>query len=483
MKLIFAEYGFKKEEIKDTFKYIMDHLVEKDQAEIIGNTVVFKNFTGILETNKDRYLIIPRKLAEHFCLIDENGKPLSNFYHIYTNKFEKFLNYILEKLLKEQIIYTVGLAKFPVEESTLNDSKIFKLLLLLEKKDELINSLQLILSNPHRKLFEYKTYKSLEEISYINSEVITDICQSPERLYQTENGIFEYKGQKYSPISVLQYEVDETYDTLENRFVKLFLKELENILSEDLKDFQFILELQMIKENIEYALQSDIFSRVGDLSIFPSSSQVLMKKAGYREIFQIYRLLHISYIPKFFKDLDLAFSLKDMATLWEYYVLVKLLEEFKKEFGNYKVEIDFEPKKIGKTIYDKAKFSFNNGLVLHFQATKYTYSRLEFRPDFLIYFDDKNKKIVFDAKFRLFDNNNKSDIFKNMHYYRDGLQLDAAIAVCIGKENGEFYYENNNTESFNLTKVLKSLKNNSKKELKGIGYLTISIKEVYNETK
>ncbi|WP_163329513.1 DUF2357 domain-containing protein [Desulfurobacterium thermolithotrophum] len=428
-----------------------------------------------------KYLVIPKKLARHFGLVDEEGKPLSNFYQIYIDKFEKFLSYILENLSKEHIIYTISLSNFPVEESKLSDTKIFKLLLLLEKKNELINSLQLILSNPHRKLLEYKTYKSLEEVSYIDSEVIIDICQRPEGLYQTENGILEYNNQGYSPISVLQYEMDETYDTLENRFVKHFLKELENILSEDLKEFLFIPELQAIKENIEYALQSDIFSDVGSLNIFPSNSQVLIKRLGYREIFQIYRLFHLSYVPRLFKDLDMAFSLKDMATLWEYYVLIELLRELKKEFGEYTVEVDFQLRKKGKTEYEEAKFKFKDGLTLYFQKSEKAYSKIEFRPDFLIYFTDK--KLVFDAKFRIFENN-KKDIFQNMHYYKDGLQLDAAIAVCLGNAMGEFCYEGDNSnciENFNLSKVLGSLKN--RRSLKGIGYFTMAIKESYNETK
>ncbi|WP_457567167.1 DUF2357 domain-containing protein [Desulfurobacterium sp.] len=470
MELFFSEKGFDKKAFVSK-QDLLKHLEEKEQIKIIGDTILFNNFTGILKTDNNKYLIIPKKLANIFKLTDNNNKIKEDFYERYINKFESFLTFIVRKLSRENILYTTSLFKFPVKENKTNSSKIFKLLLLIEMKKTLVNATQIILSSPHKKLIQYKTHKNLEEINHIDSEVIIDLCHHPERLYQTENGILEHKNQTYSPISVLQYKVNETYDTTANRFVKYFLKELESILSKDLNNFLFFDELREIKENIVYALQSDIFSRVKSLTLFPSSSQVLMKKPGYREIFQIYRLLHISYIPKVFKDLDLAFSLKDMATLWEYYVLVKLLEEFKKEFGNYKVEIDFKLRNEGKTVYDEAKFSFNNGLILHFQASKYAYSTLKFRPDFLIYFN--NKKLVFDAKFRLFDNN-KSDILKNMHYYKDGLQLDAAIAVCIGigKEKGTFWQKNNKEEiDLSLKEIFKIVKSG----LKGVGHFNLNM--------
>ncbi len=473
MKIHFAEEPLKLE--KEEFeakKEILNFLQQKDQIEIHENFIFFKNFTGIFEANNEKYLIIPKKLAKHFELVNENNQSIPNFEEKYNELFEKFLKYILKGLSKEKITYTLSLSHFSVEESHLNESNIFKLLLLLEKRDELINSLHLILSNPHRKLVEYETYKNLNEVSYIDSDVIVDITQTPERLYETQNGIIEYENKKYSPSTVLQYETEETFDTLENKFIKYFLKEVETVLSEDLKDFMFLSELQELKDEIEYTLQSDIFSEVGELNYFPSNSQVLMKKSGYREVFQIYRLLHLSFVPKIFEDLDMAFSLKDMATLWEYYVLIEILKEFKRAFGKYEVQIDFKQKTEQGTIYDYAKFNFKNGLILEYQTTKWSYSDLKFRPDFYIEFIEyKEKTYIFDAKFRIFDLNSKKDILKNMHYYKDGLKTEFAVAVCFGDEkNGEFWNINENKEFINsFFEII------NKENLNGVGYLDLKL--------
>ncbi|WP_081826583.1 DUF2357 domain-containing protein [Persephonella sp. KM09-Lau-8] len=458
------------EDLEDT-KEILEYLKKKEQIDIQENFIFFKNYTGIIETKSKNYLVIPKKLAKHFNLINEKDEPIENFEKTYDKKFEQFLKYILQKLSKEHIIYSLSLSHFPVEESKLNESSILKLLLLLNKKDELIGSFYLILTNPHRKLIEYESYKNIDEVSYVDSDVIVDIIQNPERLYETSNGIIDDQGKRYAPSTVLQYETEETFDTLENRFIKHFLKELENILLNELKDFMFLDELKELKNEVENMLQSDIFSEVGDLNYFPSNSQVLMKKSGYREIFQIYRLLHLSFVPKIFEDLDMAFSLKDMATLWEYYVLIKILKEFKEKCGNYKVEINFKEKSKYKTNYEEAKFRFKNRLILYFQKTKKSYANVEFRPDFLIEYNGKS--YVFDAKFRIFKDN-RPDILKNMHYYKDGLKLNSAVAVCLGEDKkGSFWVvdktDKNDKDLFSLLEIINN------EELKGIGYINLKL--------
>jgi predicted component of viral defense system (DUF524 family) len=455
---------------------VLNHLVEREQIELQSDFIVFKNFTGILELNEKTYLVIPKKLAKSFGLIYENEKPKPNFENRYKQLFENFLTYILNELSRERLIYTLGLAKFPVDESRPTEGKIFKLLLLLEKWEEIVNSLQLVLSIPHKTLVERESYKPLNEVDYVDSEVVRDIVQHPERLYEAEEGFVEYFGKRYAPATVLQYETEESFDTPENRFVKHFLKELEYFLTTELREFTFLKPLKVLKEEIEYAIQSDIFASVGDLTFFPSSSQVLMKKAGYRELYQIYRLLHLSFVPKIFQNLDLAFSLKDMATLWEYYVLTELLKELKKEFGTYEILIDFEEKTRNGTIYEEAMFKFKNGLNLHYQKTLKSYSRLEFRPDFYIEF--QGNRYIFDAKFRYFESNRK-EILQNMHYYKDGLKTEFAVAVCFGNSRGGKFWDSMEEKEFEITSAVELLK---KKTFNGIGFLNLKFPlEVLNE--
>ncbi|KAA0257291.1 DUF2357 domain-containing protein [Deferribacter autotrophicus] len=446
--------------------HLFEYLNVEEKISYNKDVLIVNNFCGYLT---ESILIIPRKIKN--LLIKEELNNSDDIKKSYDEFFSKFLNYILREISKGDIIYTLSLADFSVNESEPINSDILKLSVLLNKRDQLLSSVQLILSNPHRKLTEYEEYKPLSEVSNIDANILINITQNPQCYIETDEGILEINNKKYSPTTVLQYSNEESFDTLENRFVKKFLKELSAILK-DLYSKFLLKELEDMNNEIEKALNSYIFSEIGELNIFPSYSQVLQKKSGYRELFQIYRLLHLSFVPEFFKDLDMAFSLKDMATLWEYYVLVELLKELKKEFGEYKVKLDFVEKNQGKTIYEEAKFKFENGLILNFQSTKYSYSGLPFRPDFLIEFKDKNKKVVFDAKFRIFENN-KKDILQNMHYYKDGLKLNSATAVCLGNKNkGKFWQINENDKK---PEELNSFIDCLEKALNGIGYIDLKL--------
>jgi predicted component of viral defense system (DUF524 family) len=219
------------------------------------------------------------------------------------------------------------------------------------------------------------------------------------------------------------------------------------------------------------------------MTYFPSNSPVLIKKTGYREILQIYRLLHLSFIPKMYQDLDhtlnIAFSLKDFTILWEYYVLVELIKELKSYFGGFKININFEEKTYEKTKYEYAEFEFNKGLKLYYQKSITSYSGFEYRPDF--YIEYNSKKFIFDAKFRFFENNSeerKKEIINNMHYYRDALGATFAVAVCLAEDKKKeciFWSLNKNFATQNNINSLSELINNCNK---GIGIYKLPLPEI-----
>ncbi len=445
--------------------------IDKIDSDEKDKKIYLENFCGYLTEN---VLIVPGKIKdwlENEKYIDTNTKTA------FDSLFYSLQNYILKELQKEDLIYALSIANFPVEESTLCDSKIFKLLVLLNKKDEIIDALYFILANPHRKLVEIEEYKRFDQVEVMDANILTDILSNPQFLYKTPNGIIE---KQYSPIKVLQYNNYETYDTQENRFVKHFLKELDYVLSYELEEFLRLEALQELKSETEFVLNSDIFSEVSTLSYFPSNSQVLMKRTGYRQVFQIYRMLHLAYVPKFFEELDTAFSLKDMATLWEYYVLIRTLKILKAKFGNYKTKVSFVPKSQENTMYEYAEFEFEKQFKLFYQKTLTSYSKLHFRPDILI--EKDNKKYILDAKFRIFENNRR-DILLNMHYYKDALKVQSAVALSLGQkeENGELYDEKEDTkedEKKDKEILFKNIFYILAQDFRGVGYINLTLDEV-----
>ena len=131
----------------------------------------------------------------------------------------------------------------------------------------------------------------------------------------------------------MQYTPEETFDTLENRFVKLVLRILikaidkcdkyinDTIAAESTKNKKEDMEnkrktLSHLKSEIEQVLSGWIFNGVGNLNVNPSNSQVLIKQPGYKELLNIWRLLGMSYVPSFITSLEMAFELKRMDLLW-----------------------------------------------------------------------------------------------------------------------------------------------------------------------
>jgi predicted component of viral defense system (DUF524 family) len=272
------------------------------------------------------------------------------------------------------------------------------------------------------------------------------------------------------PKRVLQYNNFESVDTTENRFIKLFLNQLTVTIDELIKYTEKIpiqrIFLRSIKSEIDNFRGDFPLDEVGELKLFPYNSQVLLKRDGYKELFYLYNRLHHSFKPSFLQNLDNAISLKDISSLWEYYVMSKLIEQF----GEIKSQSLEENLQVKDETYERASIEFASGLKLLYQHTLNSYSGIPFRPDF--YIEYKGKRIVLDAKFRVLETN-RTEIFKNMHYYKDSLNLDSALAIVIGKDqSGEFYSELDG--SFKIDSFENIF------DYKGIGYLSLDLTELLN---
>jgi len=245
---------------------------------------------------------------------------------------------------------------------------------------------------------------------------------------------------RYAPLEVSQYTAEETFDTLENRFVKLILrifmrtidKCVKYIDENKSKDDKIAAEgmenkkkeLIHLKNEIEQALSGWIFSGVGNLNANPSNSQVLAKQPGYKELFNIWRLLGMSYIPSFITSLEMAFELKRMDLLWEYYIFSKIIGEFK--VMKYKCEVKLES---GNKEGEMEKYVERDSINLNFSNGKQNVG-LSYQPkikveaigkgtlipDFLV---EGGKRLAIDAKFMLKENVPTGDLSKYLTTDRD----------------------------------------------------------------
>ena len=104
----------------------------------------------------------------------------------------------------------------------------------------------------------------------------------------------------YTPQEIAFLQPEETFDTAENRYVKYFLEECE-LIAEQLatrlatrKKPSAAREAASWAERIDQMLAHPQWASVGPLRQFPSNSQVLQRRQGYREVFKFDMALRLS---------------------------------------------------------------------------------------------------------------------------------------------------------------------------------------------
>jgi predicted component of viral defense system (DUF524 family) len=401
--------------------------------------------------------------------------------------------------------------EFYTEEYSYPPSPVFILHTLAHNAEAIIQALQTIWHNPYRKLATEERWVYLNEAKHVDEDTIIMMLKHPEYLH-------EYRGEelahlaeflknnatdtKYLPLKVYQRQFIETLDNPENRFIKKFMDiilywcdELErlNILKEDSSHKK---QIERLRNYVRYLRADPLFADVGEMTIFPASSQVLLKRDGYRECLNIYRLLHLARIP-IFNKIQEAIDNRRIDQLYEFWCFFKLSEMLAKVINGEGAKPVFRIKEgpqgglEGETEADLGK-----GYKLVYNKTWEGYT-FNFRPDFLLIkkdVKDEKLEVVFDAKFRFdlreldkdkdlkkFEEAEEEaigegnlekvvkveDVYK-MHTYRDALQCRASIVVYPGdKDKGHCYYvSREKKENCSLSEIIENLE--------GVGFIGLN---------
>lgn len=396
--------------------------------------------------------------------------------------YPNFLRSLIDDLIRHLVSLPFDWAAptgFMTEEHPQPQSPIFVLHVLAQKANEIRYALQTILRNPHRRLVTEERWVRLNEASSVDADTILMMLQHPEFLHPCRSSALatlttRLKGK--APERVFERRVTETLDTPENRFVKRFMDiilfwcdELERLGYWE-KAVRHRDELGEMRDFVRFVRADPLFAEVGEMEIFPASSQVLLKRDGYRECLQIYRLLHIARVPIFDRIQD-AIDNRRIDQLYEFWCFFKLAEKLAEKLeeklaGSKQVEFKPTLQPTDGSLQWGLKAQLSNDLNLvynkqfeHGKCGMSSYS-VPLRPDFSVLKKDGQVQVVFDAKFRFdvqdwdkvaiddeMDDAQKegdmerlakhADICK-MHTYRDALQCRAAIILFPGTK-GKFY--------------------------------------------
>jgi predicted component of viral defense system (DUF524 family) len=291
------------------------------------------------------------------------------------------------------------------------------------------------------------------------------------------------------PERVFERRVTETLDTPENRFIKRFM-DIVLYWCDELQRLNYWQkaqshqpDLQTLREFVRFLRADPLFADVGELEIFPASSQVLLRRDGYRECLQVYRLLHIARAPIFDRLQD-AIDNRRIDQLYEFWCFFRMAEELAKILGNGQqphfstLESDEGGLRHGLSAELGNGYQlFYNRTFSHGKGSGHSYS-VSLRPDFSL-MKGGQPLVVFDAKFR-FDERDiqpsqpleeemddaqqegdterlakHADICK-MHTYRDALKCRAAVVVFPGTQRLFFRTNGKREGDFSLSDIVQN---------------------------
>ncbi|WPD18586.1 DUF2357 domain-containing protein [Thermaerobacter composti] len=247
---------------------------------------------------------------------------------------------------------------------------------------------------------------------------------------------------------VWQARPEETHDTPENRFVRHFAEQLREAIAQvqrAVSDARLREDgIGVLGEAMATLERAAWWPEVGPLGVMPVSSHVLLKGEGYRELYRLYPLFLLGRLP-FSGDLGEAIANRDIATLYEWWCLFRLVKELGEICGPpggepWSTSEDRGPQALG--------VRFADGTVLRYQSWcrggRGSYS-VSMRPDFIIE-HPRRGRICVDAKFsfRLVTDElgpdeeadperhpTRRDLM-TIHAYRDALRCRAAVILYPG---------------------------------------------------
>lgn len=218
---------------------------------------------------------------------------------------------------------------------------------LLEQADaseRLLPALQQVLHDPHRRFQQSTESVGLDVARRVDVPALVSLVAGRyplTKLSEPSSLPLAVALRGHLPDRVDETQVQATYDTAENRFVKTFL-DLARGVADGLRRVvrsrqpqdaflrRLLMDCDAVERKLEPIVRHSLWRDVGPLVHLPASSTVLQRRRGYREIYRIYAKLglatRVALPPHVVRDL---LELKDVALLyelWSYFMLVRELK-------------------------------------------------------------------------------------------------------------------------------------------------------------
>lgn len=190
-------------------------------------------------------------------------------------------------------------------------------------------AVQQVLGRPHRLWTTEEEYRAPGRGLPSASTVARQIASGGPRVPWTGGRL------SHIPSEFLVQRTVETLDTPENRFVKFALTQwmdvavrIDQALAREKESGPVLRGRREARAVIDYLSQllaADLFDEVGPMDYFPAGSQVLQRRAGYREIFRFYVQSEAAAALRW-EGADDVYSAgqKNVAALYEFWAYLQL---------------------------------------------------------------------------------------------------------------------------------------------------------------
>lgn len=361
----------------------------------------------------------------------------------YRNDYERLLNEVNDEIynLAFHFIRKTYLGANIKLDGNPSRAEFYRL--MSKHFQQFTQAIKRIEQQPHHKLETMYVKARGDQLSKADT-YIRKYLQKRNQFVDVEHGI-NIHGRMIMPREGIKAKKELVYDTIENRYVKWMIQRLVDKLDDLIHtlekpnkrwkiepDIELLGRLVKMKETLESRVKSHFWQKIGrlDRSVM---SLVLQMAPGYRDAFQIF--LTVS------KGLMLQgrlyqMSVKDVATLYEYWTYLKLGQILSRKYTMLSqdiVQVNRDGLFVNLDTNQKAERKFEHpitkeSITLTFQKYEGGLPTISQKPDTMLTISKKGKNYlfnyVFDAKYRV-------DYAQDDSYYKSRYQSPGPLEEDI----------------------------------------------------
>ena len=267
----------------------------------------------------------------------------------YKDDYEKLLSQLtgyvadLQMQCASDVQYLVG-EDYDRELDPKHKLQTYFFLLGLVNDANFDQAVRRIVESPYTRLRTLETEQDIRHAARFSAAMLRQVASASRRI-PAPAALCE-RGLPTVPERIFGAVREETADIPENRFVKHVLASFRGKLQEFRDDidagklkskaknlYQVELDVSAATDRLDRWLASDFFRGVGQLTSMPSSSVVLQRREGYRDILKKWLQSQAASKMKWDAMEDVhRENQKDVATLYEYWCFFRLLDIVKDLF-------------------------------------------------------------------------------------------------------------------------------------------------------